>query len=132
MGLRSYGLDPANNYAWNIVGSMEYLVEIIKKNPQYSKKKICPLTFSLTAHYVHYFRSEPKTVVGDANAVKIGNNFIFESPYISTITVTFDLLDDISNLPDLQNPNSPTFQTYSQAFCQEVKLHYFYKCVTKS
>ena len=60
--------------------------------------------------------------------MKIGNNFIFESPYISTFTVQFDLLDNITSLPGLLDPNSQMFQTYSQEFCQEVRSCYSSKC----
>ena len=65
--------------------------------------------------------TQPTQIVGDANAIIIGNNNIYKSDYISTIPVTFDLIDDVDQLdPDVLVPGSDTFLEYALPFCQEV------------
>ena len=65
--------------------------------------------------------TQPSQIVGDANAIIIGNNNIYKSDYISTIPVTFDLIDDIDLLDaDILVPGSDTFLEYALPFCQEV------------
>ena len=68
----------------------------------------------------NYILSQPTEIVDDKNAINIGNNHIYVSDYISTFPIEFDLVDDLSGLPDLLNPSSQLFQDYSDAFCADV------------
>ena len=66
----------------------------------------------------------PKRIIGDANAVDIGNNIVYESHAVTTFPVQFELVDgDVTNNPDLLNPQSQTFLDYSEAFCDQVFTH---------
>ena len=68
--------------------------------------------------------TQPTQIVGDANAVIIGNNNVYKSDYISTISVTFDLIDDLDNLdPDILVPGTDTFNDYAVPFCEEVCIN---------
>lgn len=66
--------------------------------------------------------SQPKIIVGDVNAVRIGNNNIYESDHITTFSIQFDLVDDISSQQDLLDSGSQLFLNYSQAFCGDVSF----------
>ena len=68
----------------------------------------------------NYILSQPKEIVDDKNAISVGNNYIYHSDYISPFTIEFDIVDDLSGLPDLLNPDSQLFQDYSDAFCTDV------------
>ena len=68
----------------------------------------------------NYILSQPKEIVDDKNAISVGNNYIYHSDYISPFTIEFDIVDDLSGLSDLLNPDSQLFQDYSDAFCTDV------------
>ena len=68
----------------------------------------------------NYILSQPTEIVDDKNVINIGNNNIYVSDYISMFPIEFDLVDDLSGLPDLLNPVSQLFQDYSDAFCNDV------------
>lgn len=70
-----------------------------------------------------YILSQTTEIVDDKNAINIGNNYIYQSDYISTFPIQFALVDDLSTLPDLLNTDSPLFQNYSQAFCEDVSFY---------
>ena len=69
---------------------------------------------------ISYILAQPTEIVDDKNAINIGNNNIYVSDHISTFPIEFDLVDDLSGLPDLLNPASQLFQDYSDAFCNDV------------
>ena len=68
----------------------------------------------------NYILAQPTEIVDNKNAVNIGNNYIYVSDYISTFPIQFDLVDDLTGLPDLLNSASQLFQDYSDAFCNDV------------
>ena len=70
-----------------------------------------------------YILSQPKQIVDDKNVIGIGNNNIYHSDYISTFPVEFDIVDDLSGIPDLLNPDSQVFKDYSDAFCNDVSYY---------
>ena len=53
----------------------------------------------------------------DKNVIQIGDNFLYHSDHTSTVEMTFDLVDDVSNLIV---PDSPAFLAYEESFCSNV------------
>ena len=78
----------------------------------------------------NYILSLPTEIVNDKNAINVGNNNIYVSDYISSFPIEFDLVDDLSGLPDLLNPASQLFQDYSNAFCNDVSYQASYMSVS--
>ena len=68
----------------------------------------------------NYILSQPTEIVDDKNVISVGNNNIYVSDYISTFPIQFDVVDDLSGLPDLLDSTTQVFQDYSDAFCNDV------------
>ena len=71
----------------------------------------------------YIFDALPKTIVGDANAVEIGNNLVYESDHTTPFPIQFELVaGDVTSNPALLNPESQVFLDYSEAFCDQVRF----------
>ena len=57
----------------------------------------------------------------DKNVIQIGDNFLYHSDHTSTVEITFDLVDDVSNL---LVPDSPEFLAFEESFCSNVSQDY--------
>ena len=70
----------------------------------------------------NYVLSLPTEILDDKNVINVGNNYIYHSDVISTFPIEFDIVDDLSGLPELLIPSSQLFQEYSDAFCSDVSF----------